>query len=230
MPAPTGTWRPGGNTAGIGRTRRSDGIEHTYCVVSHESSQRGSSSRPSRRLRGRACRRTANRRLAAPRAHATSFNSPNWHAIKCGGSARWRSSAGFLKVAATRGGCPGAVLVPAAYLRDWYRSGNSAHYRIAARLLNAQARALSNSEARRSRSFGGSGRTKFLGWRFESCNDLRHTARSVRWPKPRRKQPHSRHHVTPHFHLLDLIGPVHAVHAPSAAITRNGTASLRNSR
>ena len=170
------------------------------------------------------------RRLAAARAHATSFNSPNRHAIQCGGSARWRSSAGFRKVAATRGGCPGAVLVPAAYLRDWYRSGNSAHYRMATRLLNAQARALSNSEARRSRSFGGSGRTKFLGWRFESCNDLRHTARSVRWPKPRRKQPHSRHHVTPHFHLLDLIGPVHAFHAPSVAITRNGTASLRNSR
>ena len=142
----------------------------------------------------------------------------------------WCYPRSILKVAAARGGCPGAVLVRAAYLRDWYRSGNSAHYRIAARLLNAQARALSNSEARRSRSFGGSGRTKFLGWRFESCNDLRHTARSVRWPKPRRKQPHSRHHVTPHFHLLDLIGPVHAVHAPSAAITRNGTASLRNSR
>ena len=45
MPAPTGTWRPGGNAAGIGRTRRSDGIEHTYCVGSHESGQPGSSLR-----------------------------------------------------------------------------------------------------------------------------------------------------------------------------------------
>jgi hypothetical protein len=45
MPAPTGTWRPGGNAAGIGRTRRSDGIEHTYCVGSHESGQLGSSLR-----------------------------------------------------------------------------------------------------------------------------------------------------------------------------------------
>jgi hypothetical protein len=36
MPAPTGTWRPGGNAAGIGRTRRSDGIEDTYCVGSHD--------------------------------------------------------------------------------------------------------------------------------------------------------------------------------------------------
>jgi hypothetical protein len=58
----------------------------------------------------------------------------------------WCYPRSILKVAAARGGCPGAVLVPAAYLRDWYRSGNSAHYRIAARLLNAQARALSNAK------------------------------------------------------------------------------------
>src|ERR1017187_5212582 len=79
MPAPTGTWRPGGHAAGIGRpARRTDGIEHTRRADSHGASPRGSSLRP-----GRGC--VPGRTAKAQQWRRPSPRQPPYCAVPCAG-------------------------------------------------------------------------------------------------------------------------------------------------